>query len=44
VKEGHIKPIIETIYPLDQSIEAFNTFEKGHSKGKIVIHVSDISS
>lgn len=41
IKEGKIKPIIENIYPLDQSIEAFKTFEKGHSKGKIVIQVSD---
>jgi len=44
VSVGHIKPIIEKIYPLDQSIEAFNTFEKGHSKGKIVIQVSDINA
>jgi len=44
VKVGHIKPIIEKIYPLDQSIEAFKTFEKGHSKGKIVIQVSDINA
>jgi len=44
VKGGHIKPIIEKIYPLDQSIEAFKTFEKGHSRGKIVIQVSDINA
>jgi NADPH:quinone reductase-like Zn-dependent oxidoreductase len=44
VKEGHIKPIIEKIYPLDQSIEAFKTFEKGHSRGKIVIQISNTNS
>lgn len=44
IKDGTIKPMIEKIYPLDQTIEAFKMFEKGHSKGKIVIQVSESNS
>jgi len=40
IQEAKLKPIIEGVYKLDQSIEVFKTFEKGHSQGKIVIQVA----
>lgn len=41
VSEHKIQPYIERVYPFNEAIEAFKTFEKGHSRGKIVIQVSD---
>ena len=41
VNESKIKPIIEKVYPLNEAIEAFKTFEQGHSKGKIVIQIEE---
>ena len=40
VSNKKIIPIIEKVYPFDKSIEAYQVFEKGHSKGKIVIQIS----
>ena len=44
VDNNKIKPIIEKIYPFNETIDAFKTFAEGHSKGKIVISVSDTSN
>ena len=41
VSNKKIKPIIEKVYPFDKAIEAYQTFEKGHSRGKIVIDISN---
>lgn len=41
VSEHKIKPSIENVYSFKDAVEAFKTFEKGHSRGKIVIQVSD---
>ena len=41
VNEHKIKPNIENIYSFKDAIEAFKMFEKGHSKGKIVIQIQD---
>ncbi len=41
VSEHKIKPSIELVYPFNETIEAFKTFEKGHSKGKIVIQIQE---
>lgn len=43
VSNKKIKPVIEKVYPFDKAIEAYQTFEKGHSKGKIVIQISNES-
>lgn len=43
LNQGKVKPMIEKVYPLEQAIDAFKSFEKGHSKGKIVIQVSEIN-
>jgi len=40
VNQSKIKPLISSIVTLDNAINAFNTFRKGHSKGKIVVQVS----
>lgn len=41
VSEHKIKPRIEKIYLFKDAIEAFKMFEKGHSRGKIIIHIQD---
>jgi alcohol dehydrogenase len=41
VEEGKLKPVIDTVYPLEQVAKAFEQLEGGHAKGKIVIHIAD---
>jgi len=41
VEEGKLKPVIDTVYPLEQVAKAFEQLESGHAKGKIVIHIAD---
>jgi NADPH:quinone reductase-like Zn-dependent oxidoreductase len=44
VSESKINPIIEKVYPFNEAIDAFKTFEQGHSKGKIVIQIDEPST
>jgi NADPH:quinone reductase-like Zn-dependent oxidoreductase len=39
IETGKIKPVIDRIYPLKETAEAFRYFEKGHSRGKVIITI-----
>ncbi len=37
--EGHLKPLIEKVYPLEQARQAYERLSEGHLSGKIVLRV-----
>ncbi|MFC1794765.1 NAD(P)-dependent alcohol dehydrogenase [Planctomycetota bacterium] len=37
IENGKIKPVIDTVYPLNQTADAHRHYETGHSKGRVVI-------
>jgi NADPH:quinone reductase-like Zn-dependent oxidoreductase len=37
LENGKIKPVIDLIYPLTETAEAFRYFAKGHTRGKVAI-------
>ncbi|UCG00810.1 MAG: NAD(P)-dependent alcohol dehydrogenase [Candidatus Heimdallarchaeota archaeon] len=39
IEEGKIKPVIDTVYPLSQTVEAHRHYETGRSKGRVVISI-----
>lgn len=40
VEEEKISPIIDTVYPFDETVKAFKHLETGRAKGKIVIQIN----
>jgi NADPH:quinone reductase-like Zn-dependent oxidoreductase len=41
VEEGHLKPVIEKCFPLDQIIMAHKHIAEGHTKGKITLEINN---
>lgn len=37
VEQGHVRAVVDRVYPLAQSIEAFEYLEAGHARGKVLI-------
>ena len=38
-ESGKIKPVIDTVYSLNQIVDAHKHYETGHSKGRVVISI-----
>jgi NADPH:quinone reductase-like Zn-dependent oxidoreductase len=41
IDSGHLRPIIDTVFPLSQARQAYEQGARGHTRGKIVLRVVD---
>jgi NADPH:quinone reductase-like Zn-dependent oxidoreductase len=39
LEAGHIRPVIDKIFPFDQTREALAYLEQGRAKGKVVVQM-----
>jgi NADPH:quinone reductase-like Zn-dependent oxidoreductase len=37
LEEGKVLPLIDAVFPLERTADAFRLYEKDHARGKIVI-------
>lgn len=37
IEDGQLKPVIDKVFPFEESLEGLSYLEKGHAKGKVVI-------
>ena len=40
-EKGAIKPQVDKVFPLEEAREAFEYFENGHPRGKVVVKIRD---
>jgi NADPH:quinone reductase-like Zn-dependent oxidoreductase len=41
VNAGKVKPQVDKVFPLDQTLNAFKHLSEGHPRGKVVIKIKD---
>lgn len=41
LESGKLRPIIDAVYPLNETTQAFQYFEKVHPQGKVIISIGD---
>jgi len=40
IEQGHVQPIVQRTFPLDQASQAHEQSQSGHGRGRIVLHIA----